>query len=87
MVESERIYTIPLRKVVFVPRKMRSPYAIKLIKTFVSRHMKVPFDNVWIDSKVNEFIWQRGREKPPRKITVRVVKFEEEEIAEVHLSE
>lgn len=87
MAEIERVYTIPLRKVVFVPRKMRSPYAIKLIKMFVSRHMKVPFEKVWIDNKVNEFIWQRGIEKPPRNITVRVIKFEEEEIAEVHLAE
>ncbi len=87
MAENERIYTIPLRKVLNVPRSVRAPYAIRLIRKFVARHMKVPEENVWIDNRVNEKIWERGIEKVPNKITVRVIKFEEEETAEVLLPE
>ncbi len=87
MAENERIYNIPLRDVKGVPRTRRANYAIKIVRSFVARHMKVPEENVWIDNRVNEEIWKRGIEKPPSKITVKVIKFEEEDSAEVLLPE
>ncbi|MCD6370595.1 MAG: 50S ribosomal protein L31e [Thermoplasmata archaeon] len=87
MAEKEMVYNIPLRKVKFVSRKRRANYAIKLIRLFISRHMKVPFENVWVDNRVNELIWKRGIQKPPSKVTVKAIKFEEENTAEVLLPE
>ena len=85
MAENERIYNIPLRDVKNVSRNRRANYAIKLIRSFIAKHMKVPEENVWIDNKINEEVWKRGIQKPPSKITVKVVKFEEEETVEVLL--
>jgi large subunit ribosomal protein L31e len=41
------------------------------------RHMKAEEKNVWIDTKVNEAIWSRSIQKPPSKIMVKAVKFED----------
>ena len=87
MAENERIYTIPLRDVKGISRKRRANYAIKIIRNFIARHMKVPEENVWIDNRINEEVWKRGIEKPPSKITVKAVKFEEEESVEVLMPE
>ncbi len=87
MAENERIYNIPLRDVKNIARTRRANYAVKIIRNFVSRHIKVPEENVWIDNRVNEEIWKRGIEKPPSKITVKVIKFEEEESAEVLMAD
>jgi len=68
----ERIYTIPLRRAWIAPVKKRSPRAVRLIKTFVRKHMKP--EVLAIDSTVNEEVWKRGIENPPRKIKVRAAK-------------
>jgi len=81
----ERFYTIPLRKVWIVPRKKRAPRAARIVKSFVLKHMKVrteaegeeEAEKLVIDNEVNEKLWSRGIEKPPRKIRVRVVKDKE----------
>lgn len=82
--EEERILTIPLRDVQRAPRTKRAPAAIKLIKEFVKQHMKAKEENVWIDPLVSEFLWSRGIKNPPRKIKVKVIKFEDE-LVEVSL--
>ncbi len=87
MAEKEMIYNIPLRDVKNVPRSRRANYAIRIVRKFISRHMKVPEENVWIDNRVNEEIWKRGIEKPPSRITVKAIKFEEEETVEVLIPE
>ena len=74
-VVEERIYTIPLRKVWGPPRGKRTPRAMRLLRAFVKRHMKA--ENVEISNEVNEELWARGIRKPPRKITVRLVKDKE----------
>ena len=74
-VVEERIYTIPLRKVWGPPRGKRTPRAARLLRAFVKRHMKA--ENVEISNEVNEELWARGIRKPPRKITVRLVKDKE----------
>jgi len=75
-VVEEKIYTIPLRHVwVVTPRGKRAPRAVRDVRDFVSRHMKS--EEVAVSNEVNEAIWSRGINKPPRKITVRAVKDKE----------
>ena len=74
-VEVERVYVINLRRTREVSRTRRSPYAVRLIRRFVARHMKVDLDKVKIDNSVNEYVWSRGIEKPPRRIEVKVTKY------------
>ena len=74
-VEVERVYVINLRRTREASRTRRSPYAIRLIRNFVARHMKVEPGNVKIDSSVNEYIWSGSIEKPPRRVEVKVTKY------------
>lgn len=91
----EKIYTIPLGKAWISPRKKRAPKAIRLIKSFIQRHMKIKTEveemeeeaeRLVISNEVNEKIWSRGIEKPPRKIRVRAVK-DKEGVITVYLAE
>jgi len=82
--EMERILTLPLRDAFKMPRSKRAPYAVRLLKRLVGHHMKS--DNIWLEPPVSEYIWQRGIGKPPRKIRVRAVKFEDG-LVEVSLPE
>lgn len=86
MAEEERILTVPLRVVKRVPRTQRAPRAVKAIREHVVRHMKARTEDVWIDPQINEILWRRGIEKPPSRIRVRVIKFEDE-LVEVSLPE
>ncbi len=71
----ERAYTIPLRVVYNrAARKERAKRAMKHIREFIARHMHVEPENVKIHTSVNEVVWQRGIEKPPRKVKVVAVK-------------
>ncbi len=71
----ERVYVIPLRDVKNVPRTIRSPRAIRYIREFLKRHMKS--DEIFLDSSVNEKVWERGIQKIPSKIKVKAVKEED----------
>jgi large subunit ribosomal protein L31e len=75
--EEERILVVPLRDVLTVPRSRRAPKAVKLLRKHVARHMKAEEEDVWIYWDLNEAIWDRGIEKPPNKIRVKAVKFED----------
>jgi len=68
----ERVYTIPLRHAWRSPIKKRAPRAIRLIRAFIMRHMKP--ERVVIERDVNEEVWGRGIEKPPRRIKVKASK-------------
>jgi len=87
--KEEREYVIPLRKKwAKVPRYKRANKAIKSIKEFLARHMKVrdrDLNKIKLDTYINEFIWERGIRKPPVKIKVRA--FREGEIVRAELSE
>lgn len=85
MAEDEKVFTIPFIKTKRVPRTKRAKRAITEIKEYISRHMKVEKDKVWIDTLLNEKIWERGIQKPPKKLRVKAVKFEE--LVEVSLVE
>ena len=81
----ERTYTIPLQKALIRPPKKRAPRAMQLIKIFITKHMKLAvtvsedeeeeeLPQLIVSQEVNEKIWDRGIEKPPRKIRVRAAK-------------
>ncbi len=75
MADLERIYVIPLRKAYDTPpRTKRSRKAVKIVRKFISRHMKAEETDVSISEGVNSLIWKRGIQKPPRKIKVKAVK-------------
>jgi large subunit ribosomal protein L31e len=79
----ERIYTVPLSKAWIMPPRKRAPRAMRMLRSFMVKHMKLEAHkeaegeeeeepkNLVISNEVNERIWGRGIEKPPRKIRVR----------------
>lgn len=76
----EREYTIPLReKVRVVPRYKKTNKAVRTIKEFLVRHMKIYDRNlkkIKIDRYLNEYLWFRGIRKPPYQVKVKVRKEE-----------
>lgn len=85
----EREYVIPLRKHwVHVQEYKRAAKAVKAIKEFIARHMKVQdrdLDKVRVDNYLNSEIWSRSAGKPPARIKVKAIK--EGEIVRVELAE
>ncbi len=90
----EKIYTIPLGKAWISQRKKRAPRAGRILKKFIQRHMKIKTEaeegeeteRLVVSNEVNEKIWSRGIEKPPRKIRVRAAK-DKEGVITVYLAE
>ena len=77
-VEDERVYTIPLRAVKKAPRWKRSKRAIALIREFLMRHTKAEY--LILGNTLNEKIWERGSQKPPSRVRVRVTREEEDTV-------
>src|SRR3989344_2130260 len=77
----EREYTIPLReKLRSVSRYKKTNKAVKTIKEFLARHMKIydrDLNKIKLDKYLNEYLWFRGIRKPPYKVKVKVKKDEE----------
>ena len=78
----EKFYTINLRDVWKGPRIKRAPKAVRIVRDFVKRRMKV--DDVKISNAVNQEIWKRSIKKPPRKIKIRAVKDKEGQVIVFH---
>ena len=73
--------TVPLRNAWNITRYKRAPRAIQIIRNEVIRHLKVtPEEEIYIDPSVNEKIWERGIENPPRKIRLTVIRHDEPDI-------
>jgi large subunit ribosomal protein L31e len=71
----ERLYTIPLGKAYEAVRKKRAKRAVNMVKAFIMRHMKLDDEaDLSIDTALNEHLWTRGIEKPPRRVRVRATK-------------
>jgi len=74
----EREYVIPLRhRWQIVPRYQRTNKAIRAIKEFLVRHMKIrdrDLDKIKIEKSLNELIWMRGIKNPPSKVKVKAIK-------------
>ena len=77
-VQKEQIYVIPLRDVKRVPCYKRANAAITDIRGYLSHHLKS--ENVKLDKSINEAVWARGSQKPPRRIRVRAMKFEDGQV-------
>lgn len=81
----ERIYTVPLRKAYWTGSRLRrANRAVRILREFVQRHMKP--EEIVILKDVNERIWSRGIQKPPRRIRIRVTK-NSENLVRVYLAE
>ncbi len=66
----ERTYVVPLRKAWNSSYHKRTKRAVRILREFASRHMKVEMENVYIDPYLNRKIWARGNANPPRKLRV-----------------
>ena len=84
--EVERIYVIPLRKKSGFKSSKAAPVAIKRVKTFLTRHMKVEENKIWIDDSLNHAIWSKGKFNMPSKIRVKATKFDDG-VVEAYLPE
>ncbi|MFX0046933.1 MAG: 50S ribosomal protein L31e [Candidatus Hermodarchaeota archaeon] len=68
----ERIYIIPLAKARRGPRNKWAKKGVRYLREFMERHFKP--ESLVISQEVNEAIWARGIQKPPRKIKIRATK-------------
>jgi large subunit ribosomal protein L31e len=84
--EIERIYVVPLRRAKIGRSSRAAPRAVKHVRGFLNRHMKVAKEDIWIDDSINKELWSQGKYKIPNKIRVRAVKFEDG-VVEVTLPE
>jgi large subunit ribosomal protein L31e len=81
----ERIYTVPLRKAYWTGSRLRrSNRAVRILKEFVERHMKP--EELLIQPEVNDHIWARGIQKPPRRLRIRATK-NADNLVRVYLAE
>jgi len=77
----EKIFTIPLREVFPKGRVHRTKDASKLVREFLIKNMKS--ENVKIGKSINENLWKRGIQKPPRRIRIHAIKEEDIVYAEL----
>jgi large subunit ribosomal protein L31e len=79
--EIEREYTIPLRsKCRHVPRYKKTNKAVRTVKEFLVRHMKIrdrDLNKIKLDIRVNDYLWENGIKNPPCRIKVKAVKKED----------
>jgi len=68
----ERIYIVPLAKARKGPRNKRAKKAVRYLREYMTRHFKP--ESLVITQEVNEKIWERSIQKPPRKLKVRATK-------------
>lgn len=72
---SEGIYVINLSRLYWTGRCRRAARAIKRVREFIKKHTKA--ENVIIDSSINEYIFSRAYDKPPRKVVVKLTRINE----------
>jgi large subunit ribosomal protein L31e len=73
-----RIYTINFGKAWLTPQHKRTDRVVNMIKEFATQHMKS--SQIKIDQDLNRYIWQKGKTNPPRKVRVRIVKDEDDQV-------
>ncbi len=83
--EIEKIYVIPLKKKGF-KSSMAAPIAVKRVKQFLTKHMKVEAKDIWMDDSLNNALWTHGKYRMPSKIRVKAVKFDDG-VVEAYLPE
>jgi large subunit ribosomal protein L31e len=74
-VKEEKEFIIPLRrKFRRVAIYKRAPKAIKTVKEYLARHMKLydrDLNKIKLDKYLNEFLWARGIRNPPFKVKIK----------------
>ncbi len=65
-------YMVPLKRAYDKPRTRRSNVAVKEIFDFLYKHTRKRKENIVLSKEVNEFVWKRGIQKPPRKIPISI---------------
>lgn len=75
----ERVVTVPLRDARSAPTQERADRAMSLVRSHLAKHFNVDEDVVRLDPSVNEAVWERGRQKPPRKLRIRAARFVEDD--------
>lgn len=83
--EIERIFIIPLKKTGLKSSKA-APTAVRRVKKYLTRHMKVETKDIWIDDSLNNALWSHGKFKTNGKIRVKAVKFDDG-VVEAYLPE
>jgi large subunit ribosomal protein L31e len=83
--EIEKIYVIPLKRKGF-KSSMAAPIAVKRVKQFLTKHMKVEAKDIWMDDSLNDALWTHGKYRMPGKIRVKAVKFDDG-VVEAYLPE
>ncbi len=73
-----RIYTINFSKAWLTPKHKRTDRVVNMIREFAVKHMKS--SQIKIDQELNRYIWEKGKTNPPRKVRVRIVKDEDDQV-------
>ena len=74
----EREFVIPLRASQHAPsRRRRAGHCLETVRRFIVRHMKGRPEDVWIDPRLNEHIWERGIQHIPSQVRVKAIRFED----------
>lgn len=73
-----RIYTINFSKAWLTPKHKRTDRVINMIKEFAIKHMKS--SQIKIDQELNRYIWEKGKTNPPRKVRVRIVRDDDDQV-------
>ena len=73
-----RIYTINFSKAWLTPKHKRTDRVINMIKEFAIKHMKS--SQIKIDQELNRYIWEKGKTNPPRKVRVRIVRDDDNQV-------
>lgn len=71
MADGERIIIVPLKIATGkAPKQQRANMSVKFIRKFIEQHTKAT--DVRISNNLNSALWEHSRERPPRKIKVKV---------------
>jgi ribosomal protein L31E len=77
-IPNEREYIVNLRREILkVQYYKRTPKAVKALKQFVAKHMRVPLRDlrkVKIDKYLNQELWFKGIKSPPTKLKIKCKK-------------
>ena len=74
---NELLLIVPLRGMKKSSISRSADTAIEIIRDFVSRNTKVDKSKIWIDNRVNELVWSKGRYNTQSKLTVKVLKLQD----------
>ncbi len=71
-----KVYVINLGRLYWSGRSARASRAMKTIRKYLERHLKT--DNIILDESINEYVFSRSYDKPPRRVAVRVYPVDKE---------